>query len=474
MKLRSKFFILSAVLFAALAGTQWVLLNLLTKDLRSKTEEAAFEVSAATVAFLAESAESDFSSPQERKFLLAKGALPASEPTDAPSAGNEGDAILLSSTPGADGEINVRLIMEQIKEGTAPASFPAIALTPATTVSIEHRIPIPQEGFDDAFDDYALTLILSSVVLLLIALTTVWFITFRLTSPLQELATASRRLGKGELGVQISERGGHELATTARAFNTMSTELTLLEEERHRSHERKHLTEIGEIARALAHTMRNPLNTLGLSLERLEPAVPVGDGKREVFDLARGQINRLEEALRVFFALAAGSRGAIQNLRIPRLARDVALEVVQGSIEGVNVEVVATDEGLSLDAVEPELRAVFQALIVNAAEASPPGGVVEVHIDRCNKKDGRNVVSVVVDDRGAGLDPSVKERLFTPHVTSKSHGAGMGLFLARRIVEGRYQGKLDLAERDGGGVSARLQLSDREEEVDDRSRPLDR
>ena len=61
-------------------------------------------------------------------------------------------------------------------------------------------------------------------------------------------------------------------------------------------------------------------------------------------------------------------------------------------------------------------------------------------------------------DRGPGLAPEVRDRLFTPHVTTKGHGAGMGLYLAERIVRTRYEGSLALRDRPGGGVRAVLEV----------------
>ncbi len=68
---------------------------------------------------------------------------------------------------------------------------------------------------------------------------------------------------------------------------------------------------------------------------------------------------------------------------------------------------------------------------------------------------------ITVDDEGPGIPPSVRERLFTPHVTTKAAGAGMGLYLAHRLATTRYGGTLDLADRSAGGTRATLTLGDR-------------
>jgi C4-dicarboxylate-specific signal transduction histidine kinase len=70
-------------------------------------------------------------------------------------------------------------------------------------------------------------------------------------------------------------------------------------------------------------------------------------------------------------------------------------------------------------------------------------------------------VRVTIDDDGPGLPEEVRARLFTPHLTTKANGSGMGLFLAHRIATARYGGRLELAAREAGGTSAVLELGSR-------------
>lgn len=109
-----------------------------------------------------------------------------------------------------------------------------------------------------------------------------------------------------------------------------------------------------------------------------------------------------------------------------------------------------------LRALTAELRAVVQALVVNAVDASPDGAVVTV---RLSAAAGRVCVEVL--DEGAGVAEEIRPRLFTPHLTTKPHGAGMGLYLAHRVATGRYRGSLSLEPREGGGTRARLELGER-------------
>jgi len=155
------------------------------------------------------------------------------------------------------------------------------------------------------------------------------------------------------------------------------------------------------------------------------------------------------------------------------LAQDVALEALQDARGRVRLAVDADPATPAIAAVEPELRAVLQALLVNAVEASPEGGTVRIRVAPAGppqagpRQAGAERVRVEIEDEGPGLPPEVRGRLFTPHLTTKANGSGMGLFLAHRIASTRYGGTLELHEgHDGRGVRAVLELASRREPDD--------
>jgi signal transduction histidine kinase len=173
---------------------------------------------------------------------------------------------------------------------------------------------------------------------------------------------------------------------------------------------------------------------------------------------ARRQIRRVAAALRGFLALSAGG-AASGPVDLAGVAHDVALESLQSRPAGSPppVEVTAPPDPVVLLGVEAELRAALQALVINAVEASPPGAPVRVSL--CRDDDA---VIVTVEDSGAGIPDAVRSRLFTPHVTTKPSGAGVGLYLAHRLATTRYGGDLSLADRPEGGTRAALLLRDRD------------
>lgn len=328
--------------------------------------------------------------------------------------------------------------------------------------NIEHRVGLPQSAIEERLDGFRRHMLLGSLGILAFGLLLAAYLAHRVARPLQHLAASARRVGEGDWGNQVDVRGSGEIAQAISAFNHMSQSLADLDAKNRELGARQHLGEIGEIARGLAHSLRNPLNALGLSVDELAARssgaeVGASDDTLALADAARKQIRRIDQSIRSFLALASQGGGVVRSVEMRQLVDDVALEALQDSRGRVRLEVEQGDEGtLAIDGVEPELRAVVQALLVNAIEASPEGGQVTVRLDRHDA-----TLRIHIDDQGPGLPPEVRQRLFTPHLSTKANGSGMGLFLAQRIACNRYGGRLELHDLDPHGTRVELSLQDR-------------
>lgn len=324
---------------------------------------------------------------------------------------------------------------------------------------LERAIPIPHAEVGATLERFGSRLLLGSLAILALGLLATAWVTRRLTRPLGELAAAARRVGEGELGLAVTSGRRDEVGQAIASFNRMSARLAELDRENRRLQARRQLAELGDVARGLAHSLRNPLNALGLSLEELGARAAPETDPAPLVETARRQIRRIDGALRSFLALASGGGAGVEAVDLPALAWEVALEALQDARGRVRVTVEVAEPVPALAAVAAELRAVLQALVVNAVEASPDGAMVAVRVAVAGP--GRARVEVV--DDGGGVPAELRARLFTPHLTTKPHGSGMGLYLAHRLATGRYGGSLELLPREGGGTLARLELAGREE-----------
>lgn len=326
-----------------------------------------------------------------------------------------------------------------------------------------HRIPVPQEGLREKLELFSRRLLLGSLGLLGAGLLVAAVVAHRVARPLHQLAQTAREVGEGALGAQVAGGAGGEVGQAIVAFNRMSDRLRELEARNRELSARRQLGEIGEIARGLAHALRNPLNALGLTVEELAGRAPRETGATELAGTARRQIRRVDQSIRSFLALASEGQRLVQEVDVGVLAEDVALEVLQDAAGRVRLTIDREENLPRLAAVPAELRAVLQALVVNAVEASPDGGQVRLAVMAAET--GR--VRFEVDDEGPGLPAMVRAELFTPHVSTKANGSGMGLFLAHRIATARYGGRLELLDRQPRGTRAVLEIAARREEAQD-------
>lgn len=309
------------------------------------------------------------------------------------------------------------------------------------------RIPIPVEPAVQTFTSTMQRGAAVSGVLLIFGLIGAGVLANRVTRPLRGLADGAEAVGRGELGIQVPVTGAGEVGELQRSFNSMSGRLAELESERDRWREREHLAQLGDLSRGLAHTVRNPLNTLGLAVEELASETGSRD---DLVVTARSQIRRIDQWLRSFLALGAedAAEPALEDLA--DITRAVVLESVQ---QDRAVEIDHADDFVPVEVVATAVRAALANLFENASDVTPVGEVVRVEI----QAEGDFGI-VRITDRGPGLPEDVRTRLYEPHVTTKVGGSGMGLFLARQLVVGMHGGQLEVDDHPDGGTIAIVKL----------------
>lgn len=319
--------------------------------------------------------------------------------------------------------------------------------------NIRHTIPIPREGFKTAMQGFSTQLALGLAALFLVGLAIAGYLAWRVSKPLQQLRNAAGQVASGQFGATATAGGVREIDETIDAFNAMSNRLSELDAESRQLRANQHLTELGEIGRGLAHSLRNPMNAIGLALDALAAKAGADSASEAIVGDARHQIRRIDEAIRGFLALASTQDSNIEPVNVTLIAREVALEVAQSAHE-VRVDVNAEDK-VSINAVPQEVRALIHALVINAVEASEAGQTIQLTVLQSEN----DQVQIRVEDSGTGLNPDVAERLFEPHATTKPHGSGMGLYIAYRLATDRYRGSLSLTNRtDGKGCVAKAVL----------------
>lgn len=432
MSLRTRLLLLLGSLLILLTLADWWLVRSLTGDLSQELGRVATSVSRSVV------------------NLFVEGDDAATDGEQTP------DLVVVGDEAGNSYQINFGEGSEEVESALTVTLSEDGSLVNLSRSAGPESIPVPREGIDSTLAGFSNRLLLGSVGLVGLALLAGALMVHRETRPLRKLAGAARAVGEGRLGAQAPLEGKGEVGEAVAAFNSMSTRLARFQKEALHYRERQHLAELGEIARGLAHSLRNPLNTLGLSVDRLARVRTDPVESADLAGTAREQIRRIDRTLKSLLVLTSGGDVEAEPVDLGALVRDVTLEILQDPSTGAEIDLRTPEDPVYVRGLGQELKVVLQVLLENAVEASDPGGSVEARLGPGPR--------IEVLDRGPGLPEEVRERLFSPHLTTKSHGAGMGLFLAHRLATRRYAGSLELTDRAGGGTKASLVLRDRVEE----------
>ena len=254
-----------------------------------------------------------------------------------------------------------------------------------------------------------------------------------IVAPVRALLAATRRIAAGDLSVSVSARGGHELGELATAFNQMAAELAV---------GREHLAAAereqawAEMARQVAHEIKNPLQPMRLAAQMLQRARADGDARAEIIAarLAKTVLEQTDELDRIagdFRAFGGVAKAAL----LPASLDDWLAELRSrsaGLFAGKPIELTFAPDaaGVRVAIDGNALARVFVNLLQNAIEAAPDGVRVEIASGR---RGGNAVVTVI--DNGPGVPEAVRGQLFDPYFTTKSSGTGLGLAICRRLVE---------------------------------------
>jgi len=293
----------------------------------------------------------------------------------------------------------------------------------------------------------------TAAVLLVVVLWTL-VIARRTTAPILALRAHTQRVAGGDLDARIESSSGDELGELARSFNEMTSELKLRREQLVRAEKDAAWR---EMARQVAHDLKNPLTPIKLSLDLLERArrdnsPQAGAILESTLSMMRRQVENLREVATDFYEFTGGRKPRIEPVELAEVIDEVyALNAAWAGELGV---ALVRDGGGRALADRGKLRRVLENLVSNALQATRgTGGRVEARI----AKRGEQLELEIVDE-GSGIAPEARAHLFEPYFPTRSQGTGLGLAIARRIVE-ELGGSIELEPRASGpGTVARVRL----------------
>ena len=372
--------------------------------------------------------------------LFASGLLPTRTPDDVYRA------IVLQRLPS---------FVDEDQLGAIPY---LIAATPVRTGGQQRILTVPaalrQRDIEREIDDLDRGVHLAVLCFILLGAALGLSLAERIADPVRRLTRATQRIARGDFDARIAVRSVDELRRLVDAFNSMAGELKAQRAELERTHR---LEAWAEMARQVAHEIKNPLTPIQLSAEHLlrvhaDKGQPLGSVLEGCVNAILGQVRLLRQIASEFSSFASSPNVKLAPVDVQELLVEI-LEPYRAGLTG-RIE-IRNETTTPLPLVLVDRTLILRALaniVENALHAMPGSG--SLIVDASAEADA---VVITVRDTGVGMDEEALARVFEPYFSTKTSGTGLGLPIARRNVE-LSGGAIEVESRKGQGTIVRVRL----------------
>src|SRR5438874_1273403 len=296
---------------------------------------------------------------------------------------------------------------------------------------------------------FALVIVLLGAAVLYAAVKLAGHLSRQLSRPIDELVGWTQLIRRREaLPVAPLTRGAPEFDALRQALRELATTLAVA---RARELEAERLRAFREVARRVAHEIKNPLTSMRIAVDQLGRTVGQADRRTvTAVEVLGAETQRLDQLAKEFADFGRLPEGPKSEVDLVDLLLDLGKSAVPPEVA---VRVRANGERCKVVGHYDPLRRAFANLLRNAAEAMEGRGAIEVAVTR----DGSGLV-VAIADHGPGVREELRPRVFEPYVTTKQDGTGLGLALVRQTIEA-HGGTISVADTPGGGATFSIVLS---------------
>ncbi len=259
----------------------------------------------------------------------------------------------------------------------------------------------------------------------------------RMADPVRRLARATRRISRGDLEVTVLVRSADEFRNLADEFNAMAVELRRQRQQLERTHR---LEAWSEVARQVAHDIKNPLTPIQLNAEHLrrvhgDQGGPMGAVVDTCVETILAQVRLLRAIASEFSNFASTPAVRLESVSVAELV-EALVAPYREALAGAVAFVTRVPAGLPMVHVDRALTArALGNLVENALQATQHRGTITLEARAEPGADGREGVTLVLADSGPGMDAAALDRAFEPYFSTKAGGTGLGLPIARRNIE---------------------------------------
>jgi len=300
------------------------------------------------------------------------------------------------------------------------------------------------EAFRNYFTaGFAAVIIVIGALVLYAAVRVAGHLSRQLSRPIDELVGWTRLIRRRDaLPVHSVSRGAPEFEALRQALRELAA---ALDAARDRELEAERLRAFQEVARRVAHEIKNPLTSMRIAVDQLQRSGESADARSGVaIEVMASETDRLERLAREFADFGRLPEGPPSEVDLAELLDELGRTSVP---PGVAVAVTANGGRRVLTGHYEPLRRAFANLYRNAAEAMHGTGRIDVSVG-----DGIGRPTVIIADHGPGIPDDMRHRIFEPYFTTKPDGTGLGLALVRQTIE-THRGIVALSETPGGGAT---------------------
>ncbi len=285
----------------------------------------------------------------------------------------------------------------------------------------------------------------------------VGFISSQLTSPLEALREGLKKISDGNLETTLPVYSEDEIGTLTRAYNMMGKRLITLQKE---LAETEREAAWKEMARQVAHEIKNPLTPMKLNLQHLQRQLQatgekLGDNNPKITKIASSMIEQIDSLNKIASDFSKFAKPLEQDF-FPFDLNEIVLSVAELYEQDESFSLIkeTSDRPLIVLGVKEEVRRVLVNLIKNAIEALGEKGTITLTTFTDPQ---RSNAFVEVTDNGDGISGKDQERIFVPNFSTKSSGTGLGLAISRKIIE-EHDGEITFISTKGQGTSFTIRI----------------
>jgi len=320
------------------------------------------------------------------------------------------------------------------------------------------HLKINKESFSEILKTYTFMRMLITLIIFSVGILAIYIISSRYTKPIDMLTKAAIKVAQGDFSYRLNINRKDEMGKIAESFNFMIQKLQENQVLQKRLREAEHLSAIGELSRTIAHEVRNPLNFISLSIdhivEKLEKKEKDVDTYIRLLKTIKQEIYRVNNLITEYLEYTKPLKLNKKPVNIAELINEVISFVeVNAEKEGIRIfKDYTLNCTLNLDA--DLIKSCLINIIINAIQAMKDSKVKNLFIKTELLEDK---LLIKISDTGSGIPEEIIDKIFEPLFSTKKEGLGLGLPLAKKVIE-EHGGKIEISSKVGHGSEVRIYL----------------